>query len=414
MSTAEVATPARWSIAGLSAFVASLIALPSLSIDVVMPGLAAMRAGTGATLLQSGLVITLFMAGLAAGQACLGPLSDRLGRRPVLLGGLALYAISGVGCALAGPPGMLLAFRMMQGTGAGAGTVLALAVVRDLLEGDSARVVRSYAAAAFNVVPILAPSLGAMLLVASGWRAAHAVPAVLGAALLLWIALHFDETHPAPDKDAVQVHHPCAELLGRQFVSYAVLNAASYATLMSYIAGSSLVLMDGMGLSARVYALAFAGTSAALMLGAWSNGRMARRGVPGSRLLAGGLAVGTASSLLLAVLPVHMGVISGSLIMLAVLSRGLTGPNAQQAALEPFPKLSGTAAAAFSLAQVLAGTSATLAVVPLYRTFGPQGVAYAMVGYSLVAAGGWVCAHATRGLAFWSRVLSGLREAGSA
>ncbi len=179
-------------------------------------------------------------------------------------------------------------------------------------------------------------------------------------------------------------------------MSYVALNAASYATLMAYIAGSSLALMDGMGLSAPAYALAFAGTSAALMLGAWSNGHMVRHGVPGSRLLATGLAVGTVSSLLLAVLPVRMGVMSGALVVLAVLSRGLTGPNAQQAALEPFPKLAGTAAAAFSLAQVLAGTSATLAVVPLYQAFGPQGVAYAMAGYSLAAVGSWMWALTTR------------------
>ena len=390
MNRAGVATSRQWSTVGLSAFVASLIALPSLSIDVVMPGLAAMRGGTGATLFQSGLVITLFMAGLAVGQACLGPLSDRLGRRPVLLGGLALYTISGIGCALAESLGALLAFRLVQGVGAGAGTVLALAVIRDLLEGDAARVVRSYAAAAFNIVPILAASFGAVLLEASGWRAAHAVPAALGAALMLWIALRFDETRPAPGSGAGRVRHSRSELLGRRFMSYVVLNAASYAALMAYIAGSSLALMDGMGLSPSAYALAFAGTSAALMLGAWSNGRMARRGVPGSRLLAVGLTVGTTCSLLLAVLPVRMGVTSGALIVVAVLSRSLIGPNAQQAALEPFAKLAGTAAAVFSLAQVLAGTAATLTVVPLYQALGPQGVAYAMAGYSLAAVGGWV------------------------
>jgi MFS transporter, DHA1 family, multidrug resistance protein len=387
-----VAMPAPWSITGLSTFVASLIALPSLSIDVVMPGLAAMRAETGASLSQSGLVLTLFMAGIATGQAFLGPLSDRIGRRPVLLGGLTIYVISGAGCALADSPALLLELRALQGVGAGAGTVLALAVVRDLLEGDVARIVRSYATAAFNVIPILAPPFGALLLAASGWHAAHAVPATLGAALLLWIALRFGETRPAPDRGVASGHNLRAELLRRRFVACVALNAASYAALMSYIAGSSLALMDGMGLSAQVYALAFAGGSVALMLGAWTNGRMARRGVPGPLMLAAGLAIGTASSVSLALLPVRPDATSGLLAALSILSRGITAPSAQQAALEPFPTLAGAAAAVVSLAQMLGGVCATLAVVPLYQAFGPQGVAYAMAGSSLAALGIWAWA----------------------
>ena len=382
--------PKRWSTAGLAAFVASLIALPSLSIDIIMPGLASMRMETGASLLQSGLLITLFMMGLVFGQACLGPFSDYVGRRPTLLGGLALYAISGIGCASAQSTNTLLVFRAAQGFGAGAGTVLALAIVRDLLEGDAARVVRSYAVAAFNVVPIFAPSLGAMLLLMSGWRAAHAVPAAIGAVLFLWVVLRFGETRPTRSSDAVHVRVHRTMLLERRFVSHAVLNAASYAALLSYIAGSSLVFMDGIGLSARVYALVFAVSSIALMVGAWSNGCFIQRGISGPYLIFLGLLIGIASSLSLSLLYIHMDLLSGVLIALAVLSRGLVGPNAQQAALEPYPALAGTAAAVFSIAQAIAGTSATAVVVPLYKMFGSRGVAYAMLAYLLIATIGWI------------------------
>lgn len=391
----SMAVPNHWSTVKLSVFVASLIALPSLSIDIMMPGLVTMRSETGATLLESGLIITLFMVGLAAGQACLGPLSDSFGRRPVLLGGLALYVAAGIGCALATSPLALLALRILQGVGAGAGTVLALAIVHDLLEGDAARVVRSYAAAAFNVVPILAPSLGAMLLTASDWRAAYMLSAALGAGLLLWIFLRFGETHPTSKRNVVQARRTRASFLGRHFVSHVALNAASYAALMAYISGSSLVLMDEMGLSAQAYAFAFAGTSVALMLGAWANGRLARRDVRGSTLLAIGLIVGGTSSLSLAILPMRLDSSSWILIVFMVASRGLTGPNAQHAALEPIPDSAGAAAAILSLAQVLAGAAASAAVIPLYRTFGPQGVAYAIAGCSILAIAAWMQACCT-------------------
>lgn len=390
MSGIDTAEPARWSIIGLSLFMAALIALPSLSIDVVMPGFAAMRASTRATMLQTGLVITLFLAGFGTGQVCLGPLSDRFGRRPILLIGLSLYVLAGLGCTLVTSPGALLSCRTVQGVGAGAATVLALVIVRDVLTGDAARVVRSYAAAAFNFVPIIGPSLGAGLLAASGWRAAYGVPAALGAVLLIWVVLYFNETRPSRDGTLARAASARQPLWDRHFVSCVVLNAASYAALMSYIAGSPLALMDGLRLSAQGYALAFAGTSAALMLGAWLSGYSARRGIAGSRLLACGLAGGTMASLALAILPVYLGLAPAVCTLLVVLSRGLVAPNAQQAALDPFPGRAGAAAAVFGFAQVLAGTLASAVVVPLYEARGPQGIAYAIAGSSAVAVMAWL------------------------
>ena len=391
MKTVRPSMSTQWSNVKITLFVASLISLPSLSVDIVMPGLVAMRIKTGATLLQSGLIISLFMAGLGAGQMCFGPLSDRVGRRPILLVGLTMYVVAGIGCAFAKSPGELLSFRVAQGAGAGAATVLALAIIRDLLEGDAARALRSYATAAFNVVPILAPSIGAVLLSISGWRVAYAVPAALGAALLLWIALRFEETHPTHILKNDEISYSRAKLLDGKYISYVMLNSMSYAMLIAYISGSSLILMDDMGLSPTVYALTFAVTSGALMLGAWLNGYLARHGILGSYLLAAGLVFGTVSSLLLAARPVHIGATSGIFIILAVLSRGLIGPNAQQSALEPFPEIAGTAAAVLSVTQVLAGVSASIVVVPLYQAFGPQGVSYAIVVCAVAAfvAGIW-------------------------
>lgn len=389
----SVSERSRWSISGLSAFTATLIALPSLSVDVVMPGLMAMRSETGATMLQSGLVITLFMFGLAIGQACLGPLSDSVGRRPVLLAGLGLYVISGACCAFVSTPSILLTFRATQGIGAGAATVLSLAIVRDLVDGETARVVRSYAFAAFNVVPILAPSVGALTLGVLGWKSAYVVPAAMGAMLMTWVFLHFEETFPMSSRGEPGRRYDWSGLLSRKFLGYVSLNAASYASLMAYIAGSSLMLMDDMGLSAEAYAIVFAGTSVALMFGAWANGCLTRFGASVPVLLALGFLIGNLSSFLLAAIPIRLDLITGLLIMLNVASRGLIGPNAQQAALEHNPNSAGAAAGLLSLAQVLSGAAASVVVIPLYRTFGSHGLAYLIAACSLTASTAWLCAY---------------------
>ena len=161
-----------------------LAALPALSIDISAPTLALLPQALGTSAILASMTLTLFMVGFALGQFG-GSLSDRLGRRPVLLTGLACYTLAGIACTMSESGGSLAVFRLIQGAGAGACSVLAFTMVQDLFEGNAARSKRSYVTVIFGTVPILAPALGSALTHLAGWRSVHGVLAIAGGALLM-------------------------------------------------------------------------------------------------------------------------------------------------------------------------------------------------------------------------------------
>src|SRR6267378_220498 len=151
-----------------------LVALPSFGIDMSLPALTSMGAALGVAPERAGLMMSLFMLGFAIAPLFYGPVSDRYGRKPVVVFAFTLFAIAGIGCAFARSLPTLLVWRVVQGAGAGASMTIALAIVRDLFEGQAARTRLSYVAIATMVVPMIAPSAGAALLALGGWRAIHA------------------------------------------------------------------------------------------------------------------------------------------------------------------------------------------------------------------------------------------------
>ena len=187
--------------------------LPPLSIDVSLPALPALGAALGTSAGAAQWTLSGFLLGFAFGQLLLGPASDRLGRRPVLIAGLVVYALAGAAAAAAPAIGTLILLRLLQGFGACAGVVISRAVVRDVFEGAEAVSRQSFLGAAATLAMLLAPIIGAVLLSGLGWRATYGALAVAGVALLVAAAMLQPETLPASRRKTGRIWDGYAQVL---------------------------------------------------------------------------------------------------------------------------------------------------------------------------------------------------------
>ena len=372
-----------------------LAALPALSIDISAPTLVLLPEALDTSSTVAGLTLSLFMGGFALGQLSGGRISDRHGRRPVLLTSLVCYTLAGIACALSLSGAALLTFRLLQGIGAGACSVLAFAMVQDLFEGDQARSKRSYVTVVFGVVPMFAPALGAWLAQWAGWRSVHGILALAGALLVFVIWWGVPESKPGHMRATTSG----LDLIGavrlrddRQFIGLAAVNALSYGAIFAYIAGSPVVIIGQMGLPSSIYAGLFACTAAALTAGAWMSGGLSRRGFRAAGLLGPSLTIAAASALALA--GVSLGSIASAgvlvpLLLVILFSRGVTAPNLQHLAIERQRRQAGTASAAIGVSQLVSGALTSAAVAVLLPDFGQLAVAVPMAVLTFTAAALW-------------------------
>lgn len=365
-------------------------ALPALSIDISAPTLVLLPKALETSMTVAGLTLSFFMGGFALGQLSGGYVSDRWGRRLVLLAGLLCYTVAGIACALSPSGPALVISRCLQGLGAGACSVLSFAMVQDLFHGDAARAKRSYVTVVFGAVPMLAPALGSLLSGFAGWRAVHGVLAIAGGLLTLITWLGVEESRrpgqelltPATASGAVRL------LDDSRFVGLALANALSYGAVFAYIAGSPVVIIGQMGLSSAVFAAIFACTAAALTAGAWTSGRLTRRGFGAASLLGPSLGVAAAATLALVAAGLA-GITSGAILMplllVALFPRGITAPNLQHLAIERRQEQAGTASAAVGVSQLLSGALASAVVAVLLPNLGLSAVAIPMALFSAAA-----------------------------
>ena len=342
-----------------------LVALPSFGIDMSLPALTSMGAALGVAPERAGLMMSLFMLGFAVAPLFYGPVSDRYGRKPVVVFACTLFAIAGIGCAFARSLPTLLAWRVVQGAGAGASMTIALAIVRDLFEGQAARTRLSYVSIATMVVPMIAPSAGAALLALGGWRVIHAVLGGIGLLLLLAMLIGFTESARLDPANrlvpSVIARNYLRVLMNPLCLGYILINAAAFGALFAYVSGSSLFLINVVGLRPGQFGVVFAATSLGIMAGAFLNGRLSTWGVAPFYPLTAGLvlAVVTATALLLMTLVGWMPLTPVILILIVGnFAFGLIAPNAMQGAMQPLPQIAGAAGAATGCIQM-----ATAAVV---------------------------------------------------
>jgi DHA1 family bicyclomycin/chloramphenicol resistance-like MFS transporter len=370
--------------------IGALAGLPPLSIDMGLPALPLLQASLGADSTEGAMTISFFFAGYGLAQLVLGPLSDRIGRRPVLLTALSLYTAAGAGCALAPTIPPLLACRFAQGVGAAGGTVLAFAVVRDVYCGAAARAKLSAISMVFSLAPVIAPTLGGLLLMVGGWRANYGVLTAAGLTLTTCAALGLDETRvPGPRQGGIYL----PVLRQPRTVGYALVTSLNGGAVLAFVTGSPLVLLDSLHLSSIGFGIVFAAVASGIVTGAWVNGRLARRGVAPRWPLGFALVSAPSAALIFCALAalgrLHLSAMI-PLLLTSTFSRGLVSPNAMHAALEPVPNAAGAASALAGSLQMLMGSVAGLAVGALYPALGAGAMGVTMAGFSLAALTAWI------------------------
>ena len=271
----------RWALAILLALLGMV---GPFSIDTYLPAFPAISQALGATPVQMQQTLSAYLFAFAFMALFHGALSDSLGRRPVVLWGLALFTLASAGCALAQTTGQLVAFRALQGLSAGAGIVVSRAVIRDLFPPAQAQQVMSQVTIFFGVAPAIAPIVGGWLSVHLGW---HSVFWFLtGVGVLLWLANWrlLPESLPPRDRQPIDLRHLMQgywELItSPRFMLLALASGVPFNGMFLYVLSAPAFLGDLLGLAPQQFFWFFLCTISGIMGGAWMSGRLAGRIAP--------------------------------------------------------------------------------------------------------------------------------------
>jgi DHA1 family bicyclomycin/chloramphenicol resistance-like MFS transporter len=358
-----------------------LSALGPFTIDLYLPALPAITQELHTNESAVQLTLTGTLLGLGLGQLIIGPLSDVLGRRRPLLAGIGVHILASVLCAVA--PGVLMlgTLRVLQGFGAAAAAVIALAVVRDRFTGHTAAAVLSRLILVVGVSPVLAPTVGAELLRWTDWRGIFVALAFIGAAVGVFAGLTLPETLPPQLRRRGGVRTTLADyrrlLHDKAFVGLVLVTGLSMAALFAYVSGSSFVLQEQFGLTKQQFGLVFAVNAIALIGAPQVNVVLLRRFSPYRILRAALVAGALTATALLAFALTGVGGLIGILapLFLVLCAVGFRGPNATALALSLHGEAAGTAASLLGAAQFGIGGLAA----PLVGVLGNDSVAMATV-----------------------------------
>ncbi|GIL03131.1 MAG: Bcr/CflA family drug resistance efflux transporter [Alphaproteobacteria bacterium] len=269
------------SVGAFVLMLAGLMSVNALATDVMLPAfpdIAVALGGIEITRMQT--IITAYMLGFGLSQLVVGFLADRFGRRPVLLGGLAIYSAAGLLMAGADDFSMLLATRFVQGFGSGAPRVVAQAAIRDCYEGRRMARIMSLVMTVFMAVPVLAPSLGQLILLVSSWRWVFGSLAIVGIALMLVSALYFPETLPLARRRAISWPAVGAALrsvfLNRQTAGYTLAAGTFFGALFGFIGSVQPVMVDLFGFGLW-FPLVFAVLALAMSASSFVNASLVER-----------------------------------------------------------------------------------------------------------------------------------------
>lgn len=255
---------------GLILVLGALTAVAPLATDMYVPGFPALGRALHASSSSVQLTMTAFLAGLVVGQLIIGPISDGIGRRKLLIAGATGFTLFSIACALAPNIAVLTGARFLQGVAGAAGMVLARAVLTDRFHGAELPRYFALLSQIMSVAPIAAPILGGAVLSFSTWRTVFAVLTVMGIALLLGVLRKVPESL-SPDRRhhngigstframGTLLHH-------RAFMGYVLVLGFASAALFTYIAGSSFVFEDIHGVSASTYSLIFATNALGMLI----------------------------------------------------------------------------------------------------------------------------------------------------
>jgi DHA1 family bicyclomycin/chloramphenicol resistance-like MFS transporter len=357
-----------WSLAIL---IAALAMLGPFSIDAYLPAFHAIGSEFGVPQIAVQQTLSVYLFAYAFMMLWHGALADALGRRPVVLASLAIYALATLGCAIAGNIETLWLFRALQGLCAGAGIVVGRAIIRDRFHGAEAQRLMSQITLVFGVAPAIAPVLGGLLLNVFGWRAVFWLLLALVIALLTWASKRLPETLPVSARQSLLPRHlwrNYVNVLRRpEFLLLGAIPALNFAAFFLYIATAPSFLMDLLGVSSYGFAWLFIPMITGVMIGAFISGRTAGMITPRRTIGLGYILmfIGVGTDIGVAAL-VPPGVPWHVLpIMIYAIGSSVTMPSATLLLLDLFPTMRGMASSLqgflqFVLAAVNAGTIAPL------------------------------------------------------
>ncbi|HYQ20221.1 MAG TPA: multidrug effflux MFS transporter [Xanthobacteraceae bacterium] len=341
----------------LTALLALLTAVGPMSVDLYLPSLPELGRVFGASVPQVQLTLSGYLLCFAIGQIVFGPISDHVGRKPVLLAALSLYVAVCLSCMFATSIEMLIALRCLQALGVAGAPVLARAIVRDLYHGVRAGRELARMGSITALAPVVAPSLGGILQSTFGWRASFLGMAALGLCAIVLVVRLLPETMKQPPKHPMSllsiIRGYGMFLRHRTFRIYLAIVSASYGGLFAWISGSSFVLQDLYGLSPLLFGLVFAAATLGYGLGTLLAARLVVRiGIDrtivcgGVALAAGGLAMAAAIALG-ATSPAAL----AAPMALYLCGLGLAMPQSMAGALMPFPERAGAASSLLGFLQ---------------------------------------------------------------
>jgi DHA1 family bicyclomycin/chloramphenicol resistance-like MFS transporter len=376
----------------LLAVLALLSSFTPLSIDMYLPAMPVIAVDLKGSEGDIQLTLSAFMVSFGLGQIFYGPAGDRFGRRPVILGGIAVYVLTSIGCAFAAAAGHLVLLRFLQGASACGGVVLARTMVRDLAERDQAARAMSLMMACTSIAPMVAPLLGGQILWYLGWRAIFFILAGIG--LFAWMAAYIR----LPETLRPEYRQPMvlAEILRRfgqllrhkPFMGYALTSSFQFAALLSFLSGSPFVFIERYGIHPRAYGVLFGGLVVFMTIGSLLNAKFAMvfgsakilRYVVFVPLICGPMA------LVLGQIEARYGTLGmwPFIVCFApqIASIGVIGANATALALQRYPHMAGTASSLMGVMQF--GLGALFGAVvgqTLDGTIAPMTVAMGIAGF---------------------------------
>ena len=384
MTTRHLHPDSPW----LLALLAALVALGPLSVDVYLPAMPTMMVALDTDIRHMHLTLSSYLTGFALFHLACGPLADRFGRKPILIGGTVLFVAACVGCSLAETVDELVFFRFIQGIGACVGPTLARAVARDIFGPTRAARALSLIAMMMALAPAIAPAMGGVMMLWLPWPSIFVFLAVYGIAMILLIHVFLGESLPQR-----QSLHPLSILVNYgtllrspMFLIATFASGFVYAGFLAYLASSSFVYIDMLGVPVEYFGLTFITSVLGYMAGSGLSARLTKNYTSEQMVLAGAaLAAVAAGTVWIGAqrLPDSIAVMMIPMMFYSM-GIGLMLPNAMAIALSPFPYIAGTASALLGFVQMSLSAFAT-AIVGNYLVDSPAPVLNFMLAISGLA-----------------------------
>ena len=384
MTTRHLHPDSPW----LLALLAALVALGPLSVDVYLPAMPTMMVALDTDIRHMHLTLSSYLTGFALFHLACGPLADRFGRKPILIGGTVLFVAACVGCSLAETVDELVFFRFIQGIGACVGPTLARAVARDIFGPTRAARALSLIAMMMALAPAIAPAMGGVMMLWLPWPSIFVFLAVYGIAMIILIHVFLGESLPQR-----QSLHPLSILVNYgtllrspMFLIATFASGFLYAGFLAYLASSSFVYIDMLGVPVEYFGLTFITSVLGYMAGSGLSARLTKNYTSEQMVLAGAaLAAVAAGTVWIGAqrLPDSIAVMMIPMMFYSM-GIGLMLPNAMAIALSPFPYIAGTASALLGFVQMSLSAFAT-AIVGNYLVDSPAPVLNFMLAISGLA-----------------------------